>query len=149
LKITTKTRYGLRAMMEIARETSNNGIFQKDIATRQKISNKYLDQIILSLKSAGLISNVRGKKSGYVLSKPAQEITLLDIYKAFEPDIQVVDCIAPNYICEKEKYCSAKLFWVGLNNLVTDYFRSFTLTDILSQQIDLETIEGINPTCPQ
>ena len=134
-------------MIEIARETSNNGIFQKDIAARQKLSNKYLDQIILSLKLAGLISNVKGKKSGYVLSKTAEEITLLDIYKAFEPEIQIVDCIAPNYICEKEKYCSAKLFWVGLNNLVTDYFRSFTLADMLNQQIDLETIAGITPDC--
>jgi Rrf2 family protein len=143
LKITTKTRYGLRAMMEIARETDKNGILQKDISLRQKLSLKYLDQIVTALKAAGLITNVHGKKSGYVLARPASQITMLDIHQAFEPAIQVVDCIAPTYFCEKERYCAAKSFWKGLNHLIVDYFSSFTLADMLSQQIDLETMEGI------
>src|SRR5690554_4558994 len=86
MKITTKTRYGLRAMIEIARETNEQGILQKEIARRQDLSNKYLDQIILGLKLADLIMNVHGKKSGYILARPAEEITLFDIYQAFEPD---------------------------------------------------------------
>jgi Rrf2 family protein len=130
-------------MVEIARETNNQGIFQKDIAFRQNLSNKYLDQIIVALKAAGLIINVRGKKSGYMLTRDADKITILDIHKAFEPGIQMIDCLAPGYFCEKEKYCSAKNFWQGLNNLVADYFSSFTLADILIQQIDLELMAGI------
>jgi Rrf2 family protein len=131
-------------MLEIARESHNDGIFQKDISLRQKLSLKYLDQIITALKAANLITNVKGKKSGYVLAKPASEITMLDIHNAFEPSFQVVDCIAPNYFCEKEKHCAAKTFWQGLNNLVVDYFSSFTLADMMNKQIDLETFAGIS-----
>ncbi len=138
MKFNTKTRYGLRAMMEIARETDNDGIFQKDIAERQDISNKYLDHIIYGLKVAGLISNVRGKKSGYILTRPAKEITILDINNAFEPGICVIDCIAMNYKCERENSCSAKNFWTGLNDMIINYFKSTTLQNLLEQQIELE-----------
>ncbi|GAO31153.1 RrF2 family transcriptional regulator [Geofilum rubicundum] len=150
MKITTKTRYGLRAMVEIARETNNEGILQKEISLRQKLSNKYLDQIILALKSANLIMNVHGKKSGYILAKPADSITLLDIHQAFEPAMHMVDCLAPNYVCEKEARCSSKLFWQGLNNVVVDYFNSFTLQQILDKQTELESIPHLsssNLTC--
>lgn len=132
-------------MIEIARETTQNGIFQKEIAARQNLSFKYLDQIIQALKSAGLITNVHGKKSGYILTRPAEEITLLDIYRAFEPEIQVVDCIGPHYLCMLENHCSAKSFWMGLNNLINNYFQSYTLANILNQQIDLEAIAGLVP----
>jgi len=138
LKFNTKTRYGLRAMIEIARETNNNGIFQKDISERQKISNKYLDHIIYALKVASLITNVKGKKSGYILTRPANEITVLDISNAFEPGICVIDCIMANYECEREDACSAKNFWTGLNDLISDYFKNTTLQELLSEQIELE-----------
>ncbi|MCA1745372.1 MAG: Rrf2 family transcriptional regulator [Bacteroidales bacterium] len=144
MKITTKTRYGLRAMVEIARETDNDGILQKEISLRQKLSNKYLDQIILALKTANLIMNVHGKKSGYILAKPAETITLLNIHEAFEPALHMVDCLAPNYVCEKESTCSSKLFWQGLNNVVTDYFKSFTLQQILDKQTELESIPQLS-----
>jgi Rrf2 family protein len=150
MKITTKTRYGLRAMVEIARETNNEGILQKEISLRQKLSNKYLDQIILALKSANLIMNVHGKKSGYILAKPAESISILDIHQAFEPAFHIVDCLAPNYICGKEKRCSSKLFWQGLNNVVVDYFKSFTLQQILDKQTELESIpylSSVNQNC--
>jgi Rrf2 family protein len=142
LKFNTKTRYGLRAMIEIARETNNSGIFQKDISERQQISNKYLDHIIYALKVAGLITNVKGKKSGYILARPAKEITVLDISNAFEPGICIIDCIMANYECERENVCSAKNFWTGLNDLISDYFKSTTLLDLLKQQVELETKEA-------
>lgn len=141
MKFNTKTRYGLRAMVEIARETNNNGIFQKDISERQDISNKYLDHIIYALKVSGLIANVKGKKSGYILTRPADQITILDINNAFEPGICVIDCIMMNYKCERENACSAKNFWTGLNNIITNYFQSTTLQDLLEQQIELEKKE--------
>ncbi|HHU58048.1 MAG TPA: Rrf2 family transcriptional regulator [Bacteroidales bacterium] len=145
MKITTKTRYGLRAMIEIARETNKQGILQKEIARRQDLSNKYLDQIVLGLKLADLIMNVHGKKSGYILARPAEEITLFDIYQAFEPPFHLVDCLAPNYLCAKEKVCSAKHFWQGLNKVIIDYFKSFTLQQLLDHQIELETVESYIP----
>lgn len=144
MKFNTKTRYGLRAMIEIARETDNSGIFQKDISERQQISNKYLDHIIYALKVAGLITNVKGKKSGYILTRRAVEISVLDINNAFEPGICVVDCIMNNYECERENACSAKNFWVGLNDLISNHLKNTTLQNLLSQQIELETKEAKN-----
>ncbi len=129
-------------MIEIARESSDEGIFQREIASRQNLSFKYLDQIILSLKVAGLIANVKGKKSGYILTRPASKITILDIHNAFEPGICVIDCMTLNYKCDRQSSCSARLFWKGLNNVVSDYFKSLTLKDLLAQQLELEKQVG-------
>ena len=131
-------------MIEIARETDSNGIFQKEIASRQDLSIKYLDHIISALKAAELITNVKGKKSGYILTKPAKEITLLDIYTAFVPTPQVVDCINPNYSCEKSAHCAVKPFYTGLNRLIIDYLRAFTLHQLLHNQANLEEAESIS-----
>ena len=119
-------------MFEIALDETDNGVFQKDIAERQKISNKYLDNIITSLKTSGLIVNNRGRKSGYKLSRKASDIRILDIYKAFEPGINIVDCIAESYSCELLNTCSVRGFWLGLNDRIQDYFASYTLEDLIS-----------------
>jgi len=80
MKINTKIRYGLRTMIEIALNENQSGVLQKDIAKNQQLSEKYLDQIIASLKVSGLIVNAGGKKSGYILNKPLSEIKIYDIY---------------------------------------------------------------------
>ncbi len=131
-------------MIEIARETDENGIFQKDIAARQDLSIKYLDQIIAALKTAQLIANVKGKKSGYILTKPSTEITLFDIYTAFVPSPQVVECLGPNSRCEKEAHCAVRPFYSGLNNLIIDYLHSFTLHQLLHNQANLEDLHNIS-----
>jgi len=142
LKFNTKTRYGLRAMIEIARESNANGILQREIADRQNLSNKYLDHIIFSLKVKGLITNVKGKKSGYILTRPASEITILDIHNAFEPGICIIDCLTLNYQCDREDNCSARNFWEGLNEMIKNYFKSHTLQDLYDQQVELEKQTG-------
>lgn len=119
-------------MLEIALDETGSGVFQKDIAERQKISNKYLDNIITSLKTSGLIINKRGRKSGYQLSRKPSEIKILDIYNAFEPGINIVDCIEERYSCELLNTCCVREFWIGLNNQITGYFESFTLEDLVS-----------------
>ncbi|MCW0481301.1 RrF2 family transcriptional regulator [Gaoshiqia sediminis] len=131
MRFSTKTRYGMRAMLEIASDISQRGVFQKDIAEKQQISVKYLDQIIHALKSEGLIINVRGKKSGYILARKPSEITMLDIHKAFEPGICVIDCCSDSYNCQMKEFCRTVGFWMNLNKLVIDYFSNTTLQDLL------------------
>ncbi len=138
MKFSTRTRYGLRAMTEIARHSPDQGIFQKDIARIQDISNKYLDHIIHALKVAGLISNQKGKKSGYILTRPAAQITILDIHSAFEPGICVIDCLGNNYQCDRKETCSARGFWGTLNKQIIDYFSSVTLQDLVDHKIVLD-----------
>ena len=134
MKFRTKTRYGMRAMVEIAKADRKKGILQKDISKNQKISNKYLDQILHALKDAELIVNVRGKKSGYRLAKNASEITILEIHHAFEKEIAVTECLKENFDCEFENICSTNLFWEGLNNLIKEYFSNATVQDFLDKK---------------
>lgn len=118
-------------MIEIASNKTGSGVFQKDIAKNQNISIKYLDHIISGLKASNLICNVKGKKSGYILTKPAQEITIYDIHNAFENGICVIDCVSLNFQCERDGNCGAQVFWKGLNRIVLDYFKSTSLQDVL------------------
>jgi Rrf2 family protein len=140
LKFSTKTRYGIRAMIEIASDSSGNGMLQKDIAKNQKISNKYLDHIIAALKASNLICNVKGKKSGYILTRPAVEISVYDIHNAFENGICVIDCVGLNTNCEKNGCCSSQVFWKGLNNVVLEYFNNITLQHLLDKKNELQLV---------
>lgn len=124
-------------MLEIAKDQSQRGVFQKDIAANQDISIKYLDQIIHALKTAGLIVNFRGKKSGYILTRHPSEITMLDIHNAFETGIFVIDCLSRDVTCDKEGYCHVRGFWGNLNNIVVDYFKSVSLEDIRNGSVGL------------
>ncbi|MBP1669162.1 MAG: Rrf2 family transcriptional regulator [Bacteroidetes bacterium] len=136
MKISTRTRYGIRTMLEIATGT-DNGIFQKDIARNQDISNKYLDHIIHALKASRLISNVKGKKSGYRLTRKPSEISLFDIHNAFEPGICIIDCLSGNFECTRQKDCQAVGFWKNLNDQIVHYFKSVTIDDLIKEKIKL------------
>lgn len=120
-------------MVEIALDDTENGVFQKDISEKQKISLKYLDSIIASLKAAGLIQTTRGKKSGYRLTQPASQIKILDIYKAFEPAIAIVDCVKHNHKCDLASTCGVKGFWGDLNSTIISHFESHTLADLVKE----------------
>lgn len=130
MKFNTKTRYGIRAVLEIALNKGQDGVFQKDIARNQNISLKYLDHIIHSLKAARLIMNVRGKKSGYTLTRPASEITIYDIHSAFEPGICVVGCLSEGAHCERKEHCSVRGFYGELNNRIITYLKEVTINDL-------------------
>ncbi len=122
-------------MIEIGSTEPQSGVFQKDISKNQDISLKYLDHIIHSLKIAGLISNVKGKKSGYILTRPASEITVLDIHNAFEHGVCVVDCLERNITCERESTCEVQGFWGDLNNMIRDYLNDITLEELILKEV--------------
>ncbi|MFO7658974.1 MAG: Rrf2 family transcriptional regulator [Bacteroidales bacterium] len=137
MKFSTKTRYGLRAMIEIASCRSENGILQKDIADNQQISNKYLDHIIHALKVSELIFK-KGRKGGYTLSREPEKITVFDINNAFEPGICVIECLNKSFHCSRENGCEARGFWGNLNNMIIDYFKSITLKDLVEKRVKID-----------
>ena len=137
MKIGTRTRYGLRTLLEIADNESSGGIFQKEIALNQELSIKYLDHIIHALKTSNLICNVKGKKSGYMLTRSPDQISIFDIYNAFEPGICLVECLSDNFICDRNTQCVAKGLWGDLNILIINYLKSVTLSDLLKKRIEL------------
>lgn len=134
MQVNTLQRYGLRVMVEIALDEEQKGMLQKQISVRQKISLRYLDHIIRGLKTAGLIRNKGGRKSGYVLERPASEITTLDIMNAFQDDVRVVDCTNPTYECELKVTCCANPFWTGLNDQIKNYLEGITLQSLANNQ---------------
>ncbi len=125
-------------MIEIAQDEGQKGIFQKDIAENQQISLKYLDQIVSALKASGLIINVRGRKSGYKLTREPSEITILDIHNAFEADINIVECLNSAITCNLKKECKTFDFWNNLNTLIYNYFKTVTLIDLINGNIPTE-----------
>lgn len=124
-------------MIEIAKNDSENGIFQKDIATNQEISNKYLDHIIHALKASELIYR-KGKKGGYSLMRKPDKITVYDINNAFESGICVIECLKKSGICSRENGCAARGFWSNLNNVIIDYFRAVTLKDLVENKVIID-----------
>jgi Rrf2 family protein len=138
MKINTKIRYGLRIMIELGLHKGKDGMFQKDIAKNQQLSEKYLDPLIASLKTSGLIINVKGKKSGYMLNKPADEITVYDIYRAFEPELSIIHCTNKPVTCFVSRICVANEFWQGLNDTMTKYMMKTTLQDMLKKHLKIK-----------
>lgn len=134
MKFSTRTRYAIRTMLEIGLNFEKGGILQKDIAANQEISIRTLDHLIHALKTADLITNANGKSTGYTLTRPPSQITMLDIQKAIEPVICVVDCLSVHFTCDRSDNCTAKGFWAGLNNQILDYFKGVTLQDMIIDQ---------------
>ncbi len=131
--INTKIRYGLRTMIEIAKATEPNGVLQKDIAESQNISVKYLDAIVAALKVKGLIVNSKGRGSGYKLSRKADEISMLDIYTAFE-QVVVVDCINNLSFCDRQGHeCTANNFWQEFGDQYRGMLTNKSLEQIIHQ----------------
>ncbi len=131
MKLNTKIRYGMRAMIDIAKSDNPGGILQKDIAVNQNISVKYLDSIISSLKAKGLITTSKGKGSGYRLTRPAEKITVLDIYTAFEP-VTVVECIDNCEYCKRSYDCCSRKYWNEFRDNIIKILSEKNLYQIIS-----------------
>ena len=140
MKFNTKTRYGLRTMFELALNADNEkGVFQKDIAENQDVSVKYLDRIIASLKTAGLIINAGGKRSGYKLSRPAEEITIYDVYRAFEDELAIIDCLKNDGAGSGKKHCVMRDYWFALNQTIRSSMESMNLKELTNRHFDKRT----------
>jgi Rrf2 family protein len=130
MKLSTKGRYGTRAMIDIALYKESGSTLLKDIASRQGISLKYLDHILSSLRKAGLIKNVRGKGGGYSLTRPAAQITLCEIIEAVEGTLAPVECVDNPDYCKKTSTCSAHDVWVKVRESIEDVLRKTSLQSL-------------------
>lgn len=137
LKISTRGRYSLRLMIDLAMHYNEGFIALKDIASRQDISKKYLEQIIPFLNRSNLLASNKGHMGGYMLSRKPYEITVKDILFAAEGSLTPVSCMDndPN-LCEKCSDCITLPIYEGLYEVVIDYLSSITLQDIIDKQIN-------------
>ena len=131
MKISTKGRYALRVMIDLA--THNNGSFisLKDISIRQGISNKYLEQIISMLNKAGYLETARGNNGGYKLAKEPSKYKIGDILRATEGDLAPIVCLMEEGSCDRKENCTTYSFWEGLDKVINDYVDSKTLEDLI------------------
>ena len=140
MKLSTKGRYGLRALLELAQYHANGPLPLKSIARSQEISAKYLEQLFMPLKGAGLVKSVRGSQGGYTLAKQPHEINLYDILSALEGGLNFVDCLGDPQICERSDKCAARLIWEEMNLRVKNYLCGITLADMMQKKKDLDLL---------
>lgn len=134
MKIATKTRYAMRVMIDLAARVDEGCVPLKDVADRQGISKKYLEQVVSPLVSSGLLSVTRGHRGGYKLTRTPSEITCADIVSATENGLELLDCLSGDITCERESFCISQDIWSGLERAMTDYLKSITLQDILDRE---------------
>lgn len=136
--ISTRGRYALRVMIDIAEHSKGNYIRLDEIAKRQGISEKYLESILVSLTRGKLLLGLRGKGGGYKLTKSPTEYTIGSILRLTEGSLAPVACLKENAEnCQKQKYCKTIPLWKGLNEVINDYLDSKTLADLIAQQNDI------------
>ena len=134
MKISTKGRYALRLMVDLAEHKDSGFIALKDVAKRQNISKKYLEQIVPVLNGAGLLTTNRGNRGGYKLAKEPKEYTVGDILRITEGSIAPVSCLESDVnSCERKNFCQTLYVWEGLYKVVNEYLDSITVQDIVDK----------------
>lgn len=130
MRLTTRGRYGLRAMVELARGFGQGPLFMSAISARQRIPRKYLHSLLTILRSAGLVHSLRGSRGGYTLARPPADITAADVVIALEGPMLLVDCEERGTCCEMYDTCPTRELWQDLGTMIEERLRSVTLTDL-------------------
>lgn len=144
MKISTKGRYALRLMLDLAMNGENNVVRIKDIAERQQISDKYLEQIISILNKAGYVRSTRGPQGGYSLRKAPEEYTVGDILRLTEGSLAPVACVEEEGSCEREVDCVTVEVWKQLNQAISDVVDHITLADLVALQEEKREKSGLD-----
>lgn len=142
MKLSTKVRYGVRAMVELAKHGEGERVSLGELARQQRISNKYLEPIITSLKIAGLVDSTMGKGGGYRLTRPAENITLWDIYSILDVSPVLIECErqcpGQENTCPRLEECAAREIWLGLDAIIVDYLKTKNLQMLARRELQLQ-----------
>ena len=137
MKISTKGRYALRLMMDLAENNNGSPISLKDVAIRQEISDKYLEQIISILNKAGYVRSVRGAQGGYLLKNPPEDYTVGMILRQTEGSLAPVACIEDDEIvCDRQQQCVTSIVYKKINDAISGVVDNITLQDLVDWQRD-------------
>ena len=136
MKLSTRGRYGLKAMYQLALEFSDEPISLKYIAEKQGLSENYLEQLFSNLKRDGLIQSVRGAQGGYILSRLPSDITVGEVLRSLEGTLAPADCVMHDFDCSKEENCVTKLVLVKIKNSIDSVVDSITLRDMVEETLN-------------
>ena len=133
MKISTKGRYGVRATLELSLRYGSGPVMVREISESQEISERYLEQILNTLRTSGLVKSTRGAKGGYELAKAPSDISLGDIIKSLEGPLDVVSCTG-DYECGKEAQCATFYVWKEIKETIENILNSITLEELAERQ---------------
>ena len=136
MKLSTKGRYGLRAALDLAINSTEEAVALSSIAERQNISISYLEQLIAKLRKAEIVKSTRGAKGGYVLARPANEISVGEILRCLEGELSPVDCaevMGGESTCSASDVCVTKIVWKRINDSINEAVDSLMLSELVEE----------------
>ncbi len=139
MKLSTRTRYGMRAILELAANYGKGPLQTNVIAKDQDISVKYLEQLMAILKTSGLVKSIRGAKGGYILAKKPDEIKLSDVFFCLEGSTITVECVDNPAYCERFADCACRQLWSQVQQSITNVLQSATLQDLMDKSKNQRT----------
>lgn len=142
MKLSTKGRYGVKAMVDLAINYGKNPVSIKIISERQNISEYYLEQLFSTLRKAKLINSIRGAMGGYVLAKSPEEIRIYDILEVLEGPIEISTCL-DNDNCNNIDCCATRILWKKIKDSIDNVTKSITLKDIVEDYYNISKIKGV------
>ena len=134
MKLSTRGRYGVRTLLDLALHQDEGLVLLKDIARRQEFSLPYLEHLIAPLIGAGLVGSTRGARGGVMLLKPPAEIKLGEVVQLLEGSIAPVDCVTNPQLCHRSAFCATRDVWVEMNEAMSHVLDSVTLQDLVERQ---------------
>jgi Rrf2 family protein len=134
MKLSTRGRYAVRAMVDVAMHHHETPVLLRNVAERQQISTYYLENIFVRLRAAGLVKSTRGAQGGFSLAKSPSEIQLGEIVKVLEGSMAPVGCVDDPAICERANFCAVRDIWVEMGTAMSKVLESVTLQDLVERQ---------------
>lgn len=143
MKLSTRGRYAVRAMVDIAMYHGETPVLLRDVAERQQLSLHYLENIFVRLRTAGLVKSTRGARGGFVLAKLPSEIPLSEIVNVLEGPIAPVECVNDPAVCERASFCAVRDLWVEMGAAASKVLESVTLQDLVEWEKKKEQPEAL------
>ena len=134
MRLSTKGRYGARAMLDLALNSGKGPVLLREIAKRQEVSEKYLEHSITTLRKAGLVRSIRGARGGYVLAKLPSQIRLSEIMEVLEGSMAPVECVDDPQVCQRSQLCVTRDIWAEMKEAIDNILESITLQDMVERQ---------------
>ncbi|MHC4557172.1 MAG: RrF2 family transcriptional regulator [Planctomycetota bacterium] len=133
MKLSTRTRYGIRAILELAENYGNGPLQLRIIARHQDVSIKYLEQLMALLKSGGIVRSVRGSKGGYILAKSPDQIKVSDCFNCLEGPVITTECVEDESYCARTNDCVARQIWAEVHRAILGVLQSMTLQNLVDR----------------
>lgn len=140
MRLSTRGRYGTRLMVDLAQHYADGPVPLAEIAKRQDLSAKYLEQLIILLKGTGLIRSTRGRRGGYMLARRPEKINLGEIIETLEGRLAIVDCVTEPELCDRSPDCPTRGIWVGMTDMLKKQLFSLSLQDVVQKNVPLEDL---------